>query len=180
MIWTIDTAHTQIEFSVKHMMIATAKGRFNRFSGTLDLDARNPANTSVNVTIEAASVDTNNDMRDNHLRSPDFFDVARYPTITYVSRKVEPRGQDRYQVLGDLTLHGVTREVPLEVTVEGPIKDIRGSQRAAFSIRGEINRKDYGLTYNATLETGGVVVSEKVNLVIEAQAVEAVTEAASV
>lgn len=172
--WNLDTAHTQVEFTVKHMMVSTVRGRFNRFNGVLDLDEQNPHASSVRVTIETASIDTGQEGRDNHLRGPDFFDAAQFPTITFVSKRVEGLSGERYRVIGDLTLHGVTHEVPLEIDVEGPIKDMQGKRRAAFAIRGEISRKDFGLNWNVALEQGGWLVSDKVALHIEAEAVESV------
>src|SRR5579862_9501837 len=173
MAWNLDTAHTQVEFTVKQMMVATVRGRFNRFSGVLNLDEANPSASSVNITIETASIDTGQEGRDNHLRGPDFFDATQFPTITFVSTRVEGLGGERYRVVGDLTMHGVTRELPLEVSVEGPFKDLQGKRRAAFAIHGELNRKDFGLNWNVALEQGGWLVSDKVGLNIEAQVVEA-------
>jgi polyisoprenoid-binding protein YceI len=178
MAWELDSAHTQVEFTVKHMMVTTVRGRFTTFGGVLDLDEQHPNASSVNITIQAASVDTGQEGRDTHLRSADFFDVVQYPTITFVSKRFESLGGERYRVTGDLTIHGVTREVPLEVDVEGPIKDMQGKRRAAFSIRGEISRKEFGLNWNVALESGGWLVSDKVALVVEAEAVENVPVAA--
>jgi polyisoprenoid-binding protein YceI len=177
MAWELDTAHTQIEFSVKHMMVATVRGRFNDFSGELNLDEANPAASSVKITIQTASIDTGNDGRDGHLRSPDFFDVAQYPTVTFVSKRVEALGEARYRITGDLTIHGVTNELPLELDVEGPVKDLQGKRRAAFSLHGDLSRKDFGLNWNVALESGGWLVSDKVALNVEAQAVEGVPAA---
>jgi polyisoprenoid-binding protein YceI len=174
MAWEFDTAHSQVEFAVKHMMISTVRGHFKAFSGELDLNEQNPTASSVNVTIETASIDTGNDGRDGHLRSPDFFDVEHYPTATFKSARVEALGGERYRVYGDLTIHGVTRELPLELSVEGPVKDMQGNRRVAFSLTGELSRKDFGLNWNVALESGGWLVSDKVTLGIEAQVTEKV------
>jgi len=174
MAWELDTAHSLIEFSVKHMMISTAKGRFNTFSGTLDLDEQNPQASSVDVTIDIGSVNTGDLNRDGHLRNADFFDVEHYPTATFTSTQVEPLGDDRYRVYGDLTIRDITHPVTLDVTVEAVITDLHGKRRAGFSAQTSFNRKDFGLNWNVALETGGVLVSDKVTVNIEAQAVQAV------
>jgi polyisoprenoid-binding protein YceI len=178
MAWEIDQAHSLVEFAVKHMMVTTVKGRFTKFTGTLELDEAKPENSRVDVTIDVASIFTGDENRDNHLRSPDFFDVAQYPVATFKSTKVEKIGEDRYRVTGDLTLHGVTREVALEVDFEGQGTNPYGKRVAGFSVKGAINRKDFGLNWNVALETGGVLVSDKVTLSIEAQAVQTATVAA--
>lgn len=177
--WTIDPAHTNVEFGVRHLMISTVKGRFGDVSGTVTLDLTRPAEGHVDVTISAASIDTRNGDRDSHLRSPDFFDVARFPTLRYVSRKVEPVGNGTFRVTGDLTIRDVTREVPLLATLEGQGRDPWGGERVAFSATGKVNRTDFGLVWNAALETGGVVVGEEVKLVIEAELVGAAAKAAA-
>jgi polyisoprenoid-binding protein YceI len=174
MAWELDTAHSLVEFSVKHMMISTAKGRFNTFSGTLDLDEQNPQASSVDVTIDIGSVNTGDLNRDGHLRSADFFDVEHYPTATFTSTRVEPLGDDRYRVYGDLTIRDITHPVTLDVTVEAVIMDLHGKRRAGFSAQTSFNRKVFGLNWNVALETGGVLVSDKVTVNIEAQAVQVV------
>jgi polyisoprenoid-binding protein YceI len=173
MAWELDAAHSVIEFSAKHMMVTTVKGRFKKFSANLDLDEQNPEKASFSVEIDAASIDTNEERRDGHLRSPDFFDVANFPTITYKSKKVEKQGDDRAHIIGDLTIRGVTREVPLDVTFEGEVKDMQGKRRAAFSAHTSINRKDFGLNWNVPLESGGWLVSDKIQINIELEVVEA-------
>lgn len=172
--YEFDAAHSQIEFTVKHMMVSTVRGRFNKFSGDLDLDEQNPAASSVDFTIDVASVDTNQEARDNHLRSPDFFDIAQFPTITYKSTKVEPQGDNRYRVTGDLTIHGVTKPHTLEVTREGPATSPYGKQVNAFSMDTKISRKEFGLEWNVALESGGWLVSDEVKIHIEAEVTEAV------
>ncbi len=169
--WTIDASHTLVEFAVKHMMIATVKGRFGEVSGTIVLDEASLENSSVEVEIDAASIDTRNADRDAHLRSADFFDVENHPKLTFRSRRVEPQGEGRFRVVGDLTIRGTTREVVLEVEDQGRGKDPWGGERAAFSARTEIDRTDFGLTWNAALETGGVLVSDRVRISIEVEAV---------
>lgn len=178
MAWELDTAHSLIEFSVKHMMVSTVKGRFTKHSGVLELDEQNPSASQVDVTIDVNSVYTSDEKRDAHLRSADFFDAETYPTITYKSRKVEELGDDRFRITGDLTLHGVTKEVVLDANFEGQGKNPWGKRIAGFSIHTAINRKDFGLNWNVALEAGGVLVSEKVNITIEAEATEVASEAA--
>src|SRR5262249_6301428 len=147
MAWQLDTVHSQVEFAVKHMMVATVRGRFKKFSGTVALDEQQPEQSHVEVTLDAASVDTGEDRRDGHLRSPDFFDVESYPTLTFKSTRVEHLGGDHYRVTGDLTIRDVTREVPLDVALEGEHRDMQGQRRAGFAITGSINRKDFGLNW---------------------------------
>jgi polyisoprenoid-binding protein YceI len=174
MTWELDPTHTVLGFSVKHMMVTTLRGKFKKFSGELDLNAQHPEQSSIKVTIDTASIDTGLEQRDDHLRAPDFFDAATYPIITYVSKKVEQKGKDRYHLLGDLTMHGVTREVMLDITLEGQSKNPFGKQVAGFTITGAISRKDFGLLWNVALETGGWAVSDQVKLEIDAQVVESV------
>ena len=175
MTWNFDTMHSEIGFSVKHMMVSTVRGRFRAFAGQINLDEQQPSNSRVDVTIDVASIDTGAEMRDNHLRSPDFFDVAQYPTAKFVSKSVEERGEGEYRVIGDLTMHGVTRELPLTLTVEGPHRDMQGQRRLGLEITGSLNRKDFGLNYNAALEAGGWVVGDTVKLQIETEIFEPAT-----
>jgi polyisoprenoid-binding protein YceI len=174
MAWELDSAHSQVEFAAKHMMISTVRGHFKTFSGHLDLNEQQPTASSVDVTLDVASLDTGNDGRDGHLRSPDFFDTEHFPTATFKSTRVEALGGQRYRVYGDLTIRGVTRELPLELSVEGPVKDMQGNRRAAFSLTGELSRKDFGLNWNVALESGGWLVGDKVTLAIDAQVIEKV------
>lgn len=169
--WTIDASHTLVEFAVKHMMIATVKGRFGEVSGTIVLDEESLENSSVEVEIDAASIDTRSADRDAHLRSADFLDVENHPKLIFRSRRVESEGEGRFRVVGDLTIRGTTREVVLEVEDQGRGKDPWGGERAAFSARTEIDRTDFGLTWNAALETGGVLVSDRVRISLEVEAV---------
>jgi len=176
--YEFDAAHSQIEFTVKHMMVSTVRGRFNKFSGDLDIDEQNPAASSVDVAIDVASIDTGQEGRDNHLRSPDFFNATEFPTITFKSTKVEPKGDGKYHVTGDLTIHGVTKPHTLEVTREGPITNPYGKQVNAFSMSTKISRKEFGLEWNVALESGGWLVSDEVKIFIEAE-VTAVAAAAA-
>ncbi|HLJ82283.1 MAG TPA: YceI family protein [Ktedonobacterales bacterium] len=172
MAWEIDQAHSLIEFSAKHMMVTTVKGRFTKFSGTIDIDEADPTASVVDVTIDANSVATGDEKRDGHLRSPDFFDAAQYPTLTYKSTRVERTGEDSARAYGDLTIKGVTRPVTLEVTREGETKNMRGERLMGFSVRTAINRKEWGLNWNVALEAGGVLVSDKINIAIDAEVFE--------
>jgi polyisoprenoid-binding protein YceI len=169
MAWEFDPAHTQIEFVAKHMMVTTVRGRFDRFTGTFDLDEPNPANSKVDVTIDATSITTGQEQRDGHLRSPDFLDVAQFPTITFTSTQVTEQGAERAHVAGNLTIKGVTRPVVLEVTREGRFTDLYGNTREAYSASTSISRKDWGLTWNVALESGGWLVSDQIKINIETQ-----------
>ena len=166
--YALDPAHTNVEFAVKHMMITTVKGRFGDVRGTVAIGESGDA--QVDVTIAASSIDTRVEPRDNHLRSPDFFDVENFPELRFRSTRVEKSGEG-YRLVGDLTIRGVTKPVTLTVTEEGTGVDPWGTRKAAFSATGRINRSEFGLTWNAALETGGVLVSEEVKLSIDAQLV---------
>jgi len=174
MAWNIDATHSHVTFAVRHMMVSTVKGKFNVVSGTLNLDDANPANSWVEAEVDAASIDTGEPNRDNHLRAPDFFDVEKYPKITFKSTKVEPAGDNEYKVTGDLTLHGVTKPAVFHVEYSGQIKDPYGFQRAGFSAKTKISRKEWGLTWSTLLETGGAVVGDEVKIELD---VEAITKA---
>jgi len=169
--WVVDPTHTNVEFAVRHMMISTVRGRFSKFEGVIEGDPNDLTGARIEGTIDAQSIDTRQEDRDNHLRSADFFDVANHPQITFKSTKVEKVGDNEYKVTGDLTIRGVTRPVTLDATFEGRGKDPWGGERIALSATGKINRKDFGLTWNAALETGGVLVSEEVKIEINAEAV---------
>jgi polyisoprenoid-binding protein YceI len=172
-VWTIDPAHSLIEFSVKHLMISTVKGRFNTFSGAITVDPNDFTTGSVEVTIAVSSISTGVDQRDAHLRTADFFEVEQYPTITFRSTRVEHVDDDEYYLFGDLTMHGVTKQVRLDVTHEGQIKDPMGAtQRAGFTATTNLLRKDFGLTYGAVLETGGVALGDKIKVEIHLEAVQ--------
>lgn len=172
MSWTIDTAHSVVEFSVKHLVVATAKGRFTKVSGQAEFDEANPANSWIEATIDASSINTGDEKRDGHLVSPDFFEVEKYPTITFKSKKVEKDGGD-YKITGDLTMHGVTKEVTLQTEYSGQTKNpFSGNIHAGFSAHTSINRKDFDLNWNVALEAGGVMVSEKVNINLEVELIK--------
>jgi polyisoprenoid-binding protein YceI len=158
-------------------MVSTVKGRFAQFSGEVEIDEANPANSKVDVTIETASVTTGNEGRDAHLRGADFFDAERYPTITFVSKKVKQLTEDTGVVTGDFTLHGVTRELELTITREGSTTNMQGKNLQAFSASLTISRKDYGLEWNVALESGGWLVSDQVKINLEIEAVVKVAEA---
>lgn len=167
--YTIDPTHTNVEFAVRHLMISTVKGRFGDVKGTLAVpDLGEP---SVDVTIAAASIDTRVDARDTHLKSADFFDVEKFPELRYVSRKAV-RTSDGWTLSGDLTMKGVTRPITLQVAEEGAAVDPWGNQKVGFMATGKLNRSDFGLTWNAALEAGGVVVSEEVKLTLDLQLVK--------
>ena len=170
-VWTIDTSHSTAEFSVRHMMVSKVKGRFGNVTGTITGDLARPETAAVDVTIDAASIDTDNENRDKHLRSADFFEVETYPTITFKSKKIEKAG-DGLRMTGDLTMHGVTREIVLDV--DGPVAPIKAGKsfRSGASAKGSLSRKDYGLTWNRALETGGVTVSDEVEITIEVELVQ--------
>jgi polyisoprenoid-binding protein YceI len=168
--YAIDASHTDVGFSVRHLMVSKTKGRFSGVSGTVTI-AEEPTESSVEVEIDVASIDTRDDKRDGHLRSADFFDVEQYPTMIFRSTAVRPVGGSNWAVDGDLTVHGVTRPVSLEVTFEGAARDPWGGERLGFTAQGEVDREDFGLSWNQALETGGVLVGKAAKLEIEAEAV---------
>jgi polyisoprenoid-binding protein YceI len=167
--WTIDPVHSEVGFSVRHMMVSKVRGKFDKFSGQI-VTGENPLDSSAFAEIDLSSIDTGNDQRDDHLRSADFFDSANTPTMTYRTTGIRPDG-DTYIVDGELTLRGVTREVPLRVELNGFGPDAYGGVRAGFTATGEINRHDFGVSWNAAIEAGGVVVADKVALHLEIEAV---------
>ncbi len=170
--WNLDPAHSSVEFAIKHMVVSTVRGRFSKFDANINLDEARPERSSVEAWIDLASIDTREPNRDNHLRSPDFFDVAQYPTMHFKSRDVQPKGNGQYKVVGDLTVHGVTREIVLDASYAGAGKDPWGGYRAAGSLEGTVSRKDFGLTWNVALEAGGVLVGDTVKLYIDAELVK--------
>jgi polyisoprenoid-binding protein YceI len=159
--WTVDKAHSETSFQIRHMM-AKVRGSFNDFSGTIVADAAKPESSTVEFTIKTASIDTNNEGRDKHLRSADFFDAEKFPEITFKSTKVVAKGKDKFDVTGPLTMHGVTKEVTLPVTFLGTQKDPQGNDKAGFEISATLNRKDYGIVYNRALDAGGFVLGDEV------------------
>jgi polyisoprenoid-binding protein YceI len=166
----LDPSHSHVGFSVRHMMVSKVRGRFTSFTGAVTV-ADDPTVSRVDVTIDVASIDTRDEQRDGHLRSPDFFDAEQFPTITYRSTSVTAKGGGEFAVHGDLTVRGVTRPIELDVTYEGVAKDPWGNQRFGLSATTEIDREDFGLTWNQALETGGVLVGKTVKIEIEAEAV---------
>jgi polyisoprenoid-binding protein YceI len=168
--WAIDPAHSVVELAVKHMMFSTVKGRFANVAGTIVLDDADLSASSVSADIDAASIDTREAQRDGHLRSADFLDVENFPTITFRSTGVVPQGRSRFILVGDLTIRGVTQEVSFEAELVGKGTDPWGGQRAGFTAATALNRKDFGLTWNQALETGGVLVSDQVKVSLEIQA----------
>jgi len=170
--WQLDTAHSSITFAVKHMVIATVKGEFQQFDVQANVDEANLAASTATVTIEAASVATREQQRDDHLRSADFLDIANFPTVTFTTKRITAKG-DEHKIVGDLTIHGVTKEVDLEGEITGPLKDPWGGTRVGLSAEGKISRKDFGLTYNAVLEAGGMLVGDQVKLSVDLELVKA-------
>lgn len=176
--WNFDPVHSDIGFSVRHLMISKVRGHFAKWSGTLAVDEANPAASHVSVEIDVASITTKEDQRDNHLRSADFLDAANYPVMKFESTAVEKTGSSDFKVTGNLTIHGVTKPVALDVEYAGRSKDPWGGERMGFTAKTSIDRKTYGLTWNMALETGGVLVGDKVEIVIEIEAVKSATQAA--
>jgi polyisoprenoid-binding protein YceI len=171
--WTIDPAHSSAQFSVRHMMVSTVRGEFTRLSGTVELDEKDVTRSSVEATIDATTIDTRNERRDGHLKSADFFDVANHPTITFKSAKVDKASDGRLKVTGDLTIRGVTRPVVLDVEALSPVvRDPQGNLRSGTSATTRINRKDFGVSWSANLDGGGLVVSDDVNITIDIELVK--------
>jgi polyisoprenoid-binding protein YceI len=165
--FVIDNTHTNIGFSIKHMMISNVKGSFHNYSGDIEFDVDKKVFTKLNAKIDIASIDTGIEKRDEHLKSADFFDVAKYKTIDFAMT-----GMKEGKVHGTLTMHGVTKDIVLTPTIHGVIKDFKGAQRVGFTLEGKINRKDFGLTWNKLLEGGGLTVGEEVLLTIDVEAIE--------
>lgn len=173
--WTIDPSHSLVEFTARHMMITRVKGRFSGVSGTVVTNEAEPSKSSVNVEIEAASIDTREEKRDGHLRSGDFLDVENHPHLTFRSTRIEgnPKSAgDSFTLVGDLTIRGTTREVTLDATFDGSGTDPWGGTRASFSAETKIDRREFGLTWNQALETGGVLVGNEVKISLEVQALK--------
>lgn len=175
--WHIDQAHSAIDFSVRHMMISTVRGSFANFSGTINIDETNPSLSTVDVQIDAASIDTREAQRDVHLRGDDFFASDKYPYLTFKSTRVERKGENEAQLIGDLTIRDVTREVVLAVEYNGEARSPWGTTSAGFEATTKISRKDWGLTYNAALETGGVLVGDEIKIAIQLEVVKTLEEA---
>ena len=171
--WTFDNSHSNVSFSVKHMAIATVRGRFLTFEGSVTYDEADPSRSSATATMQAASIDTDWDQRDGHLRSGDFLDVERFPTVTFRSTSVEPTGARTARVHGELTIRDVTKPVVLEAELVGMVKGMQGERRAAFEARTKIDREAWGLTWNVALEAGNVLVGKELKIEIEIEATEA-------
>lgn len=170
--WQLDPKHSHVEFSARHMMISTVKGRFGTVEGTIVTDMADHSKASVDVTIQTDSIDTRDEQRDGHLRSPDFLDSANFPTITFKSTRVIQESAENLTVVGNLTLHGVTREVTLKTTLNGQGKSPYGQEVAGFEAQTSISRKDFGLEWNVALEAGGVLVSDQIKISIDGEAVK--------
>ena len=170
--YTLDAAHSRLGFVARHAMVTKVRGAFNEFEGTAVIDGENPSKSTASVTIKVDSVDTRNAQRDGHLRTNDFLDIETYPEIRFVSTSIEHEGGNDFQVTGDLTIKGVTKQIALPLGFQGAAKDPFGNDRVGFEGSVAINRKDWGITWNAALEAGGVLVSEKVTLEFEISAIK--------
>lgn len=170
--WNLDPVHSSVSFSVRHMVIASVKGSFSRFSLDAAIDDTNLPASRGTLRIEAASIDTREPQRDGHLRSADFLDADNYPELVFLAKRIEPRGGSDYRITGDLTIRGVTKEVTLNAEVNGPLKDPWGGTRVGVEAEGKINRKDFGLNWNAVLEAGGFVVGDEVKLTVDLELVK--------
>ena len=179
MSWNLDTTHSQIQFSVRHMMISKVRGEFPKFSGSISLDENNPATASLDITIDVSSINTREAQRDGHLKSPDFFNVEVYPNITFKSTSVKVTGSNTAVLTGDLTIRDVTKPVSLDVEFLGFAKSPWGTTNAGFTASGKINREEFGLGWNVALETGGVLVGKDIELNIEAELIKAPETAAA-
>ena len=168
--WEVDSAHSSIDFSVRHMMISRVRGTFHDFEATVEADPNDLTTADIQVSVDVASIDTRNEDRDNHLKSADFFEVEKYPKMTFQSTNIVKKGGSEYDLTGDLTLHGVTKPVTFSATFEGVAKDPWGNEVAGLSAKGKIKRSDFGLTWNNTLETGGVLVGDEVDISLEIEA----------
>jgi polyisoprenoid-binding protein YceI len=172
--WTIDPDHSSVGFSIRHLMVSNVRGNFDRFGGSVDLDDKNIAASKVSASIEASSINTRVQKRDEHLQSPDFFDVAKFPSITFVSKKWSREPGGKLKVAGDLTMHGVTRAVVLEVApFSKETKDPWGNVRRGTTARTTINRKDFGIDWNKNLDTGGLMIGEQVEITLEIEMIKA-------
>jgi polyisoprenoid-binding protein YceI len=171
--YEFDVAHTRIGFVARHAMVTSVRGSFTDFEGTAHIDAADPARSSARLSLKVASIDSRNEQRDGHLRSADFFDAETYPEVTFVSTAVERLDDDEFRVTGNLTVKDVTKPVTVELTFNGSAKDPFGNLRAGFEGKTTVNRKDWGLTWNAALETGGLLVSDKIRLEFDVSAIKA-------
>ena len=176
MTWTIDSAHSSVTFSAKHMMVTTVRGSMKIRDFDLDFDPDNLVDSRVRVVLDAASIDTDQQMRDDHLRSADFLDVANHPDITFQSTEIVPTGGDEYEIRGDLTIRGTTRSVVLKAEYAGTVTNMQGGKSAGFSATTKINREDFGLTWNVALEQGGLLVSKDIKIEIDLEAMSSAAE----
>ncbi|MDQ6844568.1 MAG: YceI family protein [Bacteroidota bacterium] len=167
--WLVDPTHSEVHFKIKHLVISTVTGSFKKFSGTLEADKGDFSDAKVNFTIDATSIDTNNEQRDGHLKSEEFFDAEKYPELKFVSTSVSKQSDDEFLLTGDLTIRDVTKPVELNVEYGGETKDLYGQNKIGFDVSGKINRQDYGLKWSAVTEAGGLVVSNDVKLLISVQ-----------
>jgi polyisoprenoid-binding protein YceI len=167
--WQIDAAHTEIEFSARHLMISNVKGRFDSPTGTVSYDPARPGSLHLEVSIPVATIDTRNEQRDAHLRSADFFDAENHPTMTFKGKHIDGDVNGKFKLIGDLTIRGTTREVTLDVTSEGAGPDPWGNDRLGFSATGKISRKDFGLLWNQVLEAGGVAVGDEIKMIVNTE-----------
>ena len=170
--WTVDAAHSNVEFAVKHLMISTVKGRFGDVKGSVTYNESNPAQSSVEIEVGIHSIDTRAEQRDAHLRSPDFFDAEQFPTMKFVSKRIDGDINGEFKLVGDLTIRDVTREVTLDAEFHGREKDPWGGERMGFEAKGKLNRKEYGLNWNQVLESGGWLVGDDIKLAIEVELVK--------
>jgi len=171
--WNVDSAHSSIDFSIKHMMVSKVKGVFRTFDASIEADLEDLTTASIEFTVDVNSVDTRNDDRDNHLRSADFFDVEQFPKMIFKSKEIVKKGRSEYEVTGDLTIHGTTKSETFIVSYEGSGKDPWGNEKVGFEAQGSISRSEYGLRWNAALETGGVLVADQVKISLDIQASKA-------
>lgn len=170
--WKFDSAHTTVGFEVSHMVISSVDGKFKKFEGTVSTDGKNWETADIQFTIYVNSIDTDNEDRDNHLRSDDFFAAEQYPKMMFISKSMEKVGENEYKLVGDLTIRGTTKEITLDVTHNGTITDPYGNTRAGFSLDGEIDRFDYGIKWDKTLDAGGLVVGDTVDINIETELIQ--------
>lgn len=170
--WSVDPAHSLVEFAVKHLMISTVKGRFGEVKGTITHNESQPTQSTVQIEISTASVDTRAEQRDAHLRSPDFFDVERYPTMKFTSKRIEGDVKGEFKLIGDLTIRDQTREITLDAEFQGRGKDPWGGDRMGFEATGKVNRKEFGLSWNQALEAGGWLLGDDIKMTIEVELVK--------
>jgi polyisoprenoid-binding protein YceI len=176
--WQIDPVHSYLQFHIRHFVVSKVHGRFTQWGGTIQFDGQQPTSSKVDIQIDANSLDTGDARRDGHLKTADFFDTEKHPQITFQSTEIEPAGANEYRVTGDLTIRGVSKPVTLDVEYGGELKDPWGNQRSGFSIKGSFDRRDFGLTFNQTLEGGGPALGDKIEMVADLEATKAAAQAA--